>query len=64
MKRVVSRTLAVLIFLMLFFVPVIGFCQIGDPGGDPGVPISGIEWLLAAGGILGAKKLYAKFKKS
>jgi hypothetical protein len=31
----------------------------GDPGGDPDVvPISGIEWLIGAGALLGAKRLY------
>jgi hypothetical protein len=32
-------------------------------GGAPGsAPISGIEWLLLGGGILGARKVYANFK--
>ena len=32
-------------------------------GGAPGsAPISGIEWLLLAGGLLGARKAFAKFK--
>lgn len=36
-----------------------------DPngGGKPGtVPISGIEWLLLGGGILGLRKTYLAFK--
>ena len=62
MRRIISRTFTVLVFFILLF-PVAGISQIGDPGEDPGVPLTGIEWLLAAGGILGAKRLYQKFKK-
>ena len=64
MMRVTVRASLVL-FCFVFFVPLIGYTQIGDPGGgeDPGVPISGIEWLLAAGGILGARKVLQRFKK-
>lgn len=37
----------------------------GDPNGGnkPGVPISGVEWLLAAGAALGVKKLFDVRKK-
>ena len=63
MTRIVLRTFLVLIGLIVFL-PLAGYSQIGDPGGDPGVPISGIEWLLAAGGALGAKKIYQKLKKT
>lgn len=39
--------------------------QPGDPGGDPDVPITGIEWLLGAGALYGAKKLaFGKNKKT
>jgi hypothetical protein len=31
--------------------------QPGDPGGDPDVPISGIEILIGAGGVLGVKRI-------
>ena len=36
----------------------------GNPGGDPDnpVPLTGIEWLLIAGGILGAGKLLGRKK--
>lgn len=37
--------------------------QPGDPGGDPDVPISGIEILLAVGGFFGIKKLLSGSKK-
>ncbi|MFQ3214656.1 MAG: hypothetical protein ACI9C9_002196 [Marivirga sp.] len=33
----------------------------GDPGDNP-VPITGIEYLLAAGAAFGAKKIYEKKK--
>jgi hypothetical protein len=33
-----------------------------DPGGDPDVPITGIEILIGAGGALGLKKLLGKRK--
>ncbi len=38
--------------------------QPGDPGGDPDVPISGIEILIALGSILGIKKLIARKKSN
>jgi hypothetical protein len=64
MIRVILRTSLVL-FCCILLLPMVGYTQIGDPGGgeDPGVPLSGIEWLLAAGGILGAKKVLQRFKK-
>lgn len=45
---------------------IVGFravAQPGDPGGDPDVPISGIEWLLLAGGLFGSGRIYRNFKK-
>lgn len=50
---------------VIFFSVVPGFAQPGDPGDDNPfeVPISGIEWLLIGGGILGAKKVYNNFRK-
>ncbi|GAA5022739.1 hypothetical protein GCM10011506_00340 [Marivirga lumbricoides] len=38
--------------------------QPGPPGGDPDnpVPITGIEYLIAAGAAFGAKKIYDKRK--
>lgn len=37
--------------------------QPGDPGGDPDVPITGIEILIGAGGALGVKKMLDKKKR-
>jgi hypothetical protein len=34
--------------------------QPGDPGGDPDVPISGVEILLGVGGALGIKRILQK----
>lgn len=62
MTRVLIST-SLILFCLIVLPPLSGYSQIGDPGEDPGIPISGIEWLLAAGGILGAKKIYQKFKK-
>lgn len=51
----------------LFLVLLTGFSQMafaqpGDPGGNPDVPITGIEWLLVGGGIFGARKMYRRIK--
>ena len=40
----------------------VGNAQPVDPGGDPDVPITGIEILIGAGGALGLKKLLGKRK--
>lgn len=51
-------------FLLWCGLCITGLSQPGDPGGgDPDVPISGIEWLLLGGGILGARKIYHNIKK-
>jgi hypothetical protein len=58
------------IFLVVLFFNVISaalYAQPGDPdppGEDP-VPITGLEWLLAGGGALGAYNVFKrKFKGS
>ncbi|NOS55450.1 MAG: hypothetical protein HOP37_04240 [Cyclobacteriaceae bacterium] len=43
---------------------VVVYAQPGDPGGDPDVPITGIEILIGAGGALGIKKMLKKRKKT
>jgi len=50
------------IAIVLITVSSPAFSQPG--GGDPPpAPITGIEWLLLAGGAFGAKKIYNNFKK-
>lgn len=50
------KTYALIFSLLLFSVSL--WAQPGDPGGDPDnvVPITGIEWLLGAGALLGARR--------
>jgi hypothetical protein len=40
------------------------FGQPGDPGGDPDVPITGIEVLLAIGGLFGVSRFLKNRKKA
>jgi hypothetical protein len=66
MKKILShRTLlAFFIFLISYFgFQSTGFSQIGDPGGDDDVPITGIEWLLLGGSVFGARKAYLSLRK-
>lgn len=56
------RTNGLILILLFVLVPILGNCQPGDPGGDPDVPITGIEILLASGGLLGIKKLLSSRK--
>lgn len=51
------------IILALIIIPLVALGQPGDPGGDPDVPITGIEILLAGGALLGLKKLMGKSKQ-
>ncbi len=53
-----------ILLIVVLCLPIVLIAQPGDPGGDPDVPITGIEILLAMGGFLGLKKLYASRKKS
>lgn len=46
-------------FLLWAPLAITGFGQPGDPGTDPDVPISGIEILIALGGLFGAGKFLA-----
>lgn len=49
--------------LFAFLVLPIGFIANAQPGDPPPtVPISGIEWLLVAGGAAGVRRLYNKSK--
>jgi len=58
------------VFLRLYLVGTLALfvsalqAQPGDPGGDPDVPISGVEWLIGAGGVYSIRKLMKKNKQS
>jgi hypothetical protein len=56
LKRVLALS-----FLMCVSACVL-YAQPPDPGGNPDVPITGIEILIGAGGALGLKKLLGKRK--
>jgi len=57
-----SKKIVVALFLF-FLVTMHVSAQPGDPGGNPdAVPISGIEYLLAAGALLGFRMLRANRK--
>ncbi|HET8858954.1 hypothetical protein [Marivirga sp.] len=67
MKKIIKSTL---IFSILFFGILSLNAQPGPPTnptdptpGDNPVPITGIEYLIAAGAAFGAKKIYDKKKK-
>lgn len=53
------------IFIIIFFCSFTAYAQPGNPGGDPDnpVPITGIEWLLGAGALLGIKRLVKRKKE-
>lgn len=46
-----------LLSTLLCMVVFVATAQPGDPGGDPDVPITGIEILLLLGGALGIKRI-------
>lgn len=58
------RILTPLFILALLFVPLLTMAQPGDPGGDPDVPISGIEFLLGGGALLGLREFWRKTKSA
>lgn len=51
------------LLILVLCLPLFVLAQPGDPGGDPDVPITGIEILLAMGGFLGLRKLFMNSKK-
>lgn len=62
------KTRALIAFAFLVLTSTITWAQPGNPcpGGppcDPDVPITGIEWLIAAGGALGLKRFLNSRKK-
>lgn len=54
------KPILVLVFLL---VPFVLLAQPGDGGGDPDVPITGLEYLLGGGILLGIRRLL-NFNKS
>ena len=56
--------LRIFILLVILFMSQQLFAQPGDPGGDPDAPLGGIELLIAAGALFGAKKWFEKSKKN
>lgn len=66
MRNGAGRKKTVVLFFVLLFwgMSVASFAQPGDPGTNPDVPVTGIEWLLVAGGIFGARKIYNRIKKN
>jgi hypothetical protein len=51
---------SIFVFLLSLTFPV--YAQPGNPG-DPGVPLGGIEFLIAAGALFGVKKWLDRGKK-
>lgn len=55
----------IVIFIGLcLLITFVANAQPGDPSADPDVPLSGIEILIALGGILGLRKLIARKKSN
>ncbi len=46
----------VLVVFLISLFSLVTIAQPGDPGGDPDVPLGGIEILIAAGALFGAKR--------
>ncbi|CAN5509215.1 hypothetical protein BH10BAC4_BH10BAC4_17680 [soil metagenome] len=56
------KSFAPLLIFIFILIPILGISQPGDPGGDPDVPITGIEFLLGGGLLLGVRKIISNFK--
>lgn len=63
MTRIFWFSIRVSLLLILFQFNSAVYAQPGDPGEDPDIPITGVEWLLLGGGLWGAKKIYDMKKK-
>jgi len=50
------------LILVILLIPLCGICQPGDPGGDPDVPITGIEFLMGGGALLGIRRIMTHLK--
>jgi hypothetical protein len=49
--------------LALMVVSATAFGQPGDPGGDPDVPITGLEYLIGGGALFGIRTLLKRMKQ-
>lgn len=58
------RILTPLLIQIFLLLPLLVAAQPGDPGGNPDVPITGIEFLLGGGALLGVRHLWTKAKSS
>lgn len=59
----IMKPVLVLVALLAFLPVAQGQPDGGGPGGGgPPVPISGLEWLLIAGGLMGGKQIWQKIK--
>lgn len=59
------RSAVIFLFFILIFTTTQVSAQPGDPGGgDPDVPITGIEYLIGAGAFLGVRRLLKKNKRA
>jgi hypothetical protein len=61
MNRIQIQTIVAVVLFVGVNITVYG--QPGDPGGDPDVPITGIEYLIGFGGLLGIKKILSSSKR-
>ena len=52
------------VLFVIFSCSKLAIAQPGDPGGDPDVPITGIEVLIGIGGALGVKRMLKKKNKN
>jgi drug/metabolite transporter (DMT)-like permease len=49
--------------LTLVLAGTVLFGQPGDPGGDPDVPITGLEYLIGGGALYGVRTLLKRMKQ-
>ena len=65
MRRILKTGTKIFLCLALCVLALtVANAQPGDPANAPDIPITGIEILIALGGILGIKKLIARKKSN
>ena len=60
MKTWLRGIIVTLVLLMFFYAFVLA--QPGDPGGDPDVPLGGLEYLIGLGALYGARQIMKKIR--